>query len=93
MLELRPPIDADKGTAVRHLLTEAGLSRALFAGDDTTDVDAFRRLRRLVAEGALEGTVCVGVASAETPAGVYDEADLVVEGTDGFVRVLEMLSG
>jgi hypothetical protein len=34
----------------------------------------------------------VGVESAETPAAVVDEADLVVEGTDGFLRILEILA-
>jgi len=49
VLELRPPVAVDKGTAAlelaRHLgaLTESGSS--LFAGDDRTDEDAFRELR------------------------------------------------
>ena len=60
MLEVRPPVDADKGTAVRHLVREAGVARALFAGDDTTDLDAFRGLR----EAGLELAVCVAVRSA-----------------------------
>jgi trehalose 6-phosphate phosphatase len=93
VLEIRPTASVDKGTAVAAELQGRGFAYAFSGGDDTTDVDAFRRLRELAAEGALEGTVCVGVASAETPADVVDEADLVVEGTDGFVRVLEILSG
>ena len=45
MLEIRPPIDADKGTAVGSLLDEGRrYDRALYAGDDTTDLDAFRGL-------------------------------------------------
>ena len=31
VLELRPPVEADKGTAVRALLAERGLERALYA--------------------------------------------------------------
>ncbi|MCW2977339.1 MAG: trehalose-phosphatase, partial [Actinomycetia bacterium] len=42
VLEVLPPIGSNKGTAVRHLLEGAGLTRALVAGDDTTDIDAFR---------------------------------------------------
>ena len=61
VLEVRPPVDADKGTAVRALVRDAGVSRVLFAGDDTTDLDAFRGLR----EAGLELAVCVAVASAE----------------------------
>ena len=47
VLELRPPVGAHKGTAVAHLLGERGLERALYAGDDTTDLDAFNALRAL----------------------------------------------
>ena len=45
VLEVLPPLDAHKGTAVRALLHARGLTRALFAGDDTTDLDAFARRR------------------------------------------------
>ena len=44
VLELRPPLRADKGTAVRQLLRDRNLRRALYAGDDTTDLDAFAAL-------------------------------------------------
>ena len=92
VLEIRPTASVDKGTAVAGVLEGRGLELALFGGDDTTDVDAFQRLRELAGEGTLEGAVCVGVASAETPAAVVDEADLVVEGTDGFLQILECLA-
>ena len=59
VLELRPPLDANKGTAVRHLLEERGLTRALYAGDDTTDLDAFAAVE------TLELGVQVAVASPE----------------------------
>jgi trehalose 6-phosphate phosphatase len=91
VLEIRPTREVDKGSAVAAALTGRGLSRAFYGGDDTTDVDAFRRLRQLVAAGELDGTVCVGVASNETPSSVLDEADLVVDGTDGFLEVLTAL--
>jgi trehalose-phosphatase len=46
LLELRPDIDWDKGTAVRWLLDGLGLdlSAALFIGDDLTDETVFRVL-------------------------------------------------
>jgi len=72
VLELLPPIDANKGTAIRRLLRERKLRRALYAGDDTTDLDAFRAL------DGLEIAVRVAVASAEGPAGLRASADLVV---------------
>jgi len=72
VLELRPPIDANKGTAVAHLLGERQLERALYAGDDTTDLDAFRALT------GLELGVRVAVASAESPPDLREAADVVV---------------
>jgi trehalose 6-phosphate phosphatase len=85
VLELRPPVDADKGTAVRTLLEERGLRRALYAGDDTTDLDAFRGL------DGLEVALRITVASAEAPAGLREQADLVVESPDGLLELLRFL--
>jgi len=85
VLELRPPVGAHKGTAVAHLLSQHGLERALYAGDDTTDLDAFRAL------GALEVGVAVAVASAEGPEELRDAADLVVDGPGEFLDVLRSL--
>ena len=44
LLEVLPPLEASKATAVRRLLADNGLRRALYAGDDTTDLDGFRAL-------------------------------------------------
>ena len=85
VLELRPPIAADKGTAVRALLAERGLQRALYAGDDTTDLDAFRGLQ------GLELAVRVAVASAEGPAGLRGAADLVVSSPAELLELLRTL--
>jgi trehalose 6-phosphate phosphatase len=85
VLELRPPLDANKGTAIRALLTERGLRRALFAGDDTTDLDGFAALED------LEVAVRVAVASAEGPAGLRGAADLVVDSPAEFLAVLRRL--
>ena len=46
VLEVLPPLDVHKGTAVRQLLAEQSLRRALYAGDDTTDLDGFQGTRR-----------------------------------------------
>ena len=37
---MRPPVHVDKGQAVRELVEQAQVRMALFAGDDTTDLDA-----------------------------------------------------
>jgi trehalose 6-phosphate phosphatase len=85
VLELRPPVEADKGTAVRALLSERGLRRALYAGDDTTDLDAFRGL------DGLELAVRVAVASAEGPPALREAADLVVASPEELRELLRAL--
>jgi trehalose 6-phosphate phosphatase len=82
VLEILPPVEAHKGTAVRHLLERAGLDRALYAGDDRTDVDAFRALEE------LEVGVRVAVASDEGPRELRETADVVVDGPAELLRVL-----
>jgi trehalose 6-phosphate phosphatase len=85
VLEIRPPVEASKGTAVRFLLEQRGLTRAMYAGDDTTDLDAFRVLEE------LELGLRVGVASPESPRAISEEADVVVRNPDemlGFLRGL-----
>jgi trehalose-phosphatase len=85
VLEVVPPVDASKGTAVRHLLDETGLRRALYAGDDTTDLDGFRAL------DGLEVAVRVAVASPEGPDELGRLADVVVQGPEGLAALLRRL--
>ena len=92
VLEIRPASGIDKGTAVKRLLSGKRLERALFAGDDRTDLDGFRALRSLVAASSLAAAVCIGIASAEAPAELSREADAVVGGTEEFLLVLEALA-
>ena len=93
VVEARPPIRADKGTAVRTLVEEYRPEKAMFMGDDTTDLDAFRELERLREEGRLREILRVGVASEEGPQEIRIEADIVVEGVEGVGRVLRALLG
>lgn len=85
VLEVLPPLDANKGTAVRRLLAATGLHRALVAGDDTTDLDAFR------AVDDLELAVRIAVAADESPPALRDEADIVVSSTDEFLELLRCM--
>jgi trehalose 6-phosphate phosphatase len=85
VLEIVPPVHADKGTAIRSLLAERGLRRALAAGDDTTDLDAFRAL------DGLEVGVRVAVASDEGPPELRQAADVVVHGTAELLSLLRRL--
>ena len=94
MLEVRPPVKIDKGAGIRSLLAEAGESIrfALYVGDDSTDLAAFRALSELVAEGALSSALRVGVGSDEGPSAITSEADIVVDGPDGVRDLLSLLA-
>jgi len=92
VLELRPVGGGGKDSAVGALLAEDGVVAAAYAGDDRTDLDAFRRLRELREAGELETVVCVGVTSAEAPPELAEEADLSVDGPDGWLSALQTLA-
>jgi trehalose 6-phosphate phosphatase len=91
VLEIRPAVQLDKGTAIAELLAELRVANALYGGDDRTDIDAFRRLRDLRAAGELDSAVCVGIASDEGPRELAEEADVIVPGPQGFVEALRSL--
>ena len=85
VLEVLPPVDASKGTAVRRLLQSSGLRRALYAGDDTTDLDGFAAL------DGLEAAMRIAVSSAEGPVELGERADLVVGSPAAFLELLRQL--
>ena len=85
VLEVLPPVGSNKGTAVRHLLDGAGLSRALVAGDDVTDLDAFRAVEE------LEHKIRVAVLADESPSLLADHAELVLASTGEFLDLLRRL--
>jgi trehalose 6-phosphate phosphatase len=91
VLEIRPAVELSKGTALAELLEERELTAALYAGDDRTDVDAFRTLHGMIATGDLRAAVCIGIASAEGPREISQEADAVVEDPAAFVALLRLL--
>jgi trehalose 6-phosphate phosphatase len=91
VLEVRPPVQFDKGAAIASFLRDTDVDAALYAGDDVTDLDAFRSLCELVDEGRLSRAVRVGVRSDEGPDEITAEADIVVDGTDGVQELLELL--
>jgi trehalose 6-phosphate phosphatase len=79
IVELRPALAVNKGTAIRDLVVDLGLRGVIFFGDDVTDVDGFRALRNLREEGAA-ATLSVGVVGPETAEAVAAAADMVIHG-------------
>ena len=79
VINVLPPVDLNKGTAVTSLVAESGLSAVLLLGDDVTDVDAFRAARRLSDGGGLSST-SIAVLGEETPPGLLEQADFTLPG-------------
>jgi trehalose 6-phosphate phosphatase len=90
VVELRPPVEIDKGAALRELIQARGLRGALYLGDDRTDIDAFRALRHLTAAGTCRG-VAVAVLHREAPANLAAEADVVLDEVEQVPAFLQWL--
>jgi trehalose 6-phosphate phosphatase len=93
VLELRPAAGVGKDVAVKALLGTVAVRAAIYAGDDRTDLDAFRGLRELRERGGLDTAVCVGIVSAEAPPELAQEADLTVGRLAEWLAILRSLAG
>jgi trehalose 6-phosphate phosphatase len=91
VVELRPPIDLDKGTVLLDLLREHAAESVVYAGDDQTDLDAFRAIHKWALQ-EKKRALAVGVVSLEMPQGLIEEADLTVEGVEGMAAFLAVLA-
>ena len=91
IIELRPSIVVNKGTAIVDLVAEHRLRGVVFIGDDLTDVDGFVALRTLRDEDEI-ATLRVGVVAAETPRAVSDESDVTVDGVPAVTTLLAALA-
>jgi trehalose 6-phosphate synthase/phosphatase len=90
VVELRPPIAVNKGTASLALAGRVGAlgsGSLLYAGDDQTDEDAFLALRK-----AMRDAVTIRVmGTAEDQGAAVTEAEYSLVSTDELRRVLEWL--
>jgi trehalose-phosphatase len=81
VLEARPPVAIDKGAALRRLTAGRGLRHVLYAGDDRTDLDAFR-----------EASIRIAVRSDEGPSELIEAADAAVASPGEVVALLRRLA-
>ncbi len=84
VIEVRAP-GMDKGSAVLKLAADLEASGFMFAGDDLGDVEAFKAVHQLRAQGLATLLVCS--ASAEQSA-LARLADVIVEGPAGVLELL-----
>ncbi|MFJ7077872.1 trehalose-phosphatase [Streptomyces sp. NPDC098781] len=88
VLELRPP-GMDKGVALSAYVRELGAESVLYAGDDLGDLPAYAAVDRLRADGTPGLLVCSG---SEEVTELSKQADVVVDGPAGVVRLLRALA-
>ena len=91
IIELRPPVDVNKGTATTALAERVGALRdggsVMYAGDDRTDEDAFRALR---ARNRQAVTTRIDTSEAD-PSEMPTHAEFVLGSPDELRQVLEWL--
>ncbi|MEV0156222.1 trehalose-phosphatase [Micromonospora sp. NPDC050686] len=77
VLEIKPPVDRDKGMVIDEVVRDAG--GAWYFGDDVSDIKAFAALRARAAADPRFVGVCVAVANPETGHEVAEAADLTID--------------
>lgn len=87
VIELRPRVAINKGTAVARVVEQSGLRGIVFLGDDVTDIDGFRAVSRMRADGQVSGAN-IAVVAPETDPAVARAADVAVHGVECCVKLL-----
>ncbi|WP_369170269.1 trehalose-phosphatase [Streptomyces sp. R28] len=88
VLELRPP-GMDKGVALSEYVRELGAESVLYAGDDLGDLPAYAAVDELRSDGTPGLLVCSG---SEEVTELSKKADVVVDGPQGVVRLLQAIA-
>jgi trehalose 6-phosphate phosphatase len=88
VMEVRPPVPINKGTAVAEILAGGGWRHAVYIGDDHTDADAWHALHALRDTGALATATAIVAMSPETPPELREVADAQVTGPAGVLALL-----
>ncbi|WP_240483585.1 trehalose-phosphatase, partial [Streptomyces pathocidini] len=91
VLELRPP-GMDKGVALEQYVRESGAGAVLYAGDDLGDLAAYAAVGELRAGGLPGVLVCSAAFSGEGAEELAEQADLVVDGPQGVVALIDSLT-
>jgi trehalose 6-phosphate phosphatase len=85
VIELRPPLPLNKGTAASALLDRMAPAAVICLGDDVTDIDMFRTVQ---ASGIPSAVIAV---ANDEETGVLAAADYFVRGVEGVEHLLEQV--
>jgi len=89
VIELRPPLEINKGTAIVHLAERLGIRSAIALGDDMTDMDMFKGIAQLRKKGIAAATIAVW--SEEAPPELLRATDYYVVGVPGVEWLLDQV--
>jgi trehalose 6-phosphate phosphatase len=87
VINLLPPLDVSKGSAVTWLVRQHALEGVVYLGDDVTDTHAFRALDVLRRASSVRA-LAIGVVGPETPSIVRRLADASVPGATAVAALL-----
>ena len=91
VINVLPPVNLSKGTAVVSLANDHDLSAAILIGDDVTDIDSFRAARYLAADPGFE-SISVAVMGAGAPQELEEEADFTLSSVAEVEKFLAWLA-
>jgi len=89
-IDLLPPVETNKGTAILDLIQEYNLKGSIYLGDDLTDVDAFRAIHAARHNFNFRG-FALGITSPEMPEKFVEEVDFTLNGVDDVERFLKWM--
>ena len=90
VVEVRPPVPVDKGTALRSVVERLGLRSGMVLGDDRTDLDSFGALQQLRGDAGFKG-ITVAVVGIGAPPKLLADADYHLLNTEAVELFLEWL--
>ncbi len=92
VMEVRPPVAINKGTAARELVADTSVRHVIAIGDDTTDVDTWDAIHELRDASALDTAIAIVATGPETPDALRAQADIAVSGPDEVRDLLDALA-
>jgi len=90
VIDLIPPIEINKGTAVTDLIREHNLQGGIYMGDDLTDINAFRAIHTAGRNLDFHG-FALGITSPEMPESFIQEVDFTLNGVGDVERFLKWM--
>jgi trehalose 6-phosphate phosphatase len=91
VIDVLPPIEINKGTAVLELIREYKLKGGIYLGDDLTDIDAFKTIHSTSLTSDFHG-INVGIISQEMPEQLLKEVDFTLNSVADVEEFLKWLS-